>query len=122
MARTISEQDLQSFPQWSDVYILLRVEEDPASKEFDLISLTSDYCEMTGQSFLALLNNDEQEMSKIEGYQQTQRDPKELVEIYKKYYAVFISFLHHDIKFDHCKTFDKNYNGGDWFGLLQAHL
>ena len=36
-----------------------------------------------------LLNNGVQELSKNEGFQQTRREPKELVEAYKKRFAVF---------------------------------
>lgn len=36
-----------------------------------------------------LLNNGVQELSKNEGFQQTRREPKELVEAYKQRFAVF---------------------------------
>ena len=62
---------------------------------------------------LALLNNGEQEMCKIEGFQQTRRDPKELVETYKIRFAVFPAPVIYDLKFHHSTTFDKKHNGGD---------
>ncbi|XP_075670327.1 glutathione S-transferase L3-like [Castanea sativa] len=44
------------------------------------------------------------EMDKIDGYKQTKREPKEILEIYKKYFLVFSCFLSTVLTVDYLKS------------------